>query len=130
MPFLRRSAYLTLEHRVASRLLCFVRTALAFEEAATARAEITEWQRCVDRLEPAELSVLFDWRSAPLETNADVLRAVVSRTDAIGRLFARQALLMETSLGALQASRLSRAHESVPVLFTNEAEAYAYVTSR
>jgi hypothetical protein len=130
MPFLRKSGYVTLEHRVASRLVCFVRSQRPFGDVGTAAGEIGEWTHCLEGLDLAQLGVLLDWRLAPLETDPAVLREVVSRTDAVARRFARQALLMGSTLGMLQASRLSRAHESVPVVFTNEAEAYEYATSR
>ena len=130
MPFLRKSAYLTLEHRVASRLACFVRSHEPFGNVENARQEVSEWLPALEGLELRELSVLLDWRLAPLETNAELLREGVSRTDAIARQFVRQALLMDSSLGVLQARRLSRAHESRAMVFSNEAEAYDYVTSR
>jgi hypothetical protein len=115
---------------VASRLVCFVRSHEPFGSVENARQELSEWLHALEGLELTELSVLLDWRLAPLETNAELLREVVSRTDAIARQFARQALLMESSLGVLQARRLARAHESRPTVFSNEAEAYDYVTSR
>jgi hypothetical protein len=130
MPVLWKSEYMTAEHRVASRIVCFVRSAQPFPSPETVQQEVTEWQRSLGELPLSELGVLLDWRLVPLETNPDILRELVLRTDALARQFARQALLMESSLGVLQANRLSRAHETTPVVFTNEAEAHEYVTSR
>jgi hypothetical protein len=128
MPTLFKSDYATLEHAMASRLVRIVRSVKQFEEAAAAKAEVVRWSVTLDRVDVSELGLLLDWRLVPLTTDPDVLREVVSGTDTIGRRFARHAVLIETPLGALQAARLQRVHDSHPEIFTDEALAYGYVT--
>jgi hypothetical protein len=130
MPTLYKSDYATVEHAVASRLVRVVRTGKQFDNAIVAKSEVARWGGCVDRLELTELGFLLDWRVAPLSTDPEVLREVVLGTHAIGILFARQAILLTSPLGALQSRRLQRMHESEPEIFTDEAQAYEYVTAR
>lgn len=130
MPTLFKSDYATLEHAMASRLVRVIRSARQFEDAVTAKAEVSRWTTNLDRLEVSELGLLLDWRLVPLTTDPDVLREVVSGTDAIGRRFARHAVVIVTPLGALQAKRLQRVHDSHPEIFTDEALAYAYLMER
>lgn len=130
MPTLFKSDYAMVEHAVASRLVRIVRSGKQFDSAVVAKFEVAKWTACLDRLEPSELGFLLDWRLAPLATDPDVLREVVSGTNAVGIRFARHALLMASPLGTLQAKRLQRIHESEPELFTDEAQAYSYVTAR
>jgi hypothetical protein len=130
MPTLFKSDYATIEHAVASRVIRIVRSAKPFESSAHSRAEVVRWRAAVDGLDPTQLGFLLDWRLAPLETDADVLRDVVRGTNEIGCRFVRHAVLVKSPLGALQAKRLQRAHDSEPEIFTDEAEAHAYVTAR
>jgi hypothetical protein len=130
MPTLFKSDYAMVEHAVASRLVRVVRSSKQFDGSFMAKSEVAKWNAAVDRLEVSELGFLLDWRLAPLATDPEVLREVVSGTNAIGLRFARHAVLMTTPLGSLQAKRLQRAHESEPEIFTDEAQAYSYVTAR
>jgi hypothetical protein len=128
MPTLFKSAYATLEHRVASRLVRVARSVQPFASAITAREEVARWADSVSELAVSELGFMLDWRLAPLTTDPEVLRIVVSGTNALGARFARHALLMVSALGELQARRLQRVHESEPEIFTDEDAAYRYVT--
>jgi hypothetical protein len=130
MPTLFKSDYALVEHALASRLVRVVRTSKTFDSAPYAKSEVGRWGSSVENLEYAELGFLLDWRLAPLTTDPEVLRVVVTGTDAIGRRFARHAVLMTSTVGALQAQRLQRVHESAPAVFTDEAEAYGYVMGR
>ena len=130
MPTLYKSDYATVEHAVASRLVRVIRTGKQFDSAYLAKSEVARWGGCVDRLALTELGFLLDWRLGPLSTDSEVLRVVVLGTHAIGVRFAKQAVLLMSPLGALQAQRLQRIHDSEPEIFTDEAQAYSYVTGR
>ena len=130
MPTLFKSDYATLEHAMASRLVRVIRSNKQFEDAVAAKNEVARWNTVLGRLEVSELGLLLDWRLVPLTTDPDVLREVVAGTDSIGCRFARHAVLMTTPLGALQAQRLQRVHESHPEIFTDEQQAYGYVMGR
>jgi hypothetical protein len=130
MPTLFKSDYAIVEHAMASRLVRVIRTNKQFDAGVVARSEVARWGASVDGLELSELGFLLDWRLAPLTTDPDVLREVVSGTNRIGLRFKRHAVLMTSALGALQAQRLQRAHESEPEIFSDEAQAYGYVMGR
>jgi hypothetical protein len=129
MPILLRSAYVLIEHRVASRLLYVTRSSQEFPDAEAAREEVAQWRKVLSA-QSTEVGLLLDWRSAPLTTDGRILREVVRGTDEIGRCFTRQAVLLKSVLGDLQARRLRRLHEAGPELFTDEQKAYEYVTAR
>lgn len=130
MPILFRSAYATVEHRIASRMVRLARSADPFPDAGSARREVARWATCIEPLDVAALGLLLDWRLAPLTIDPELLGAVVSGTNVIGLRFARHAVLMVSPLGALQAKRLQNVHESEPVIFTDEHDAFGYVMGR
>ncbi len=91
----------------------------AFDEAA----------RALDRLDRARFRVLIDLRAAPGRNDPEFERAMASRRSDLLRGFIAAAVLVQTPVGELQISRITREDRSDARVFSDEAKALAWLAA-
>ncbi|HTQ05271.1 MAG TPA: hypothetical protein VMI54_15515 [Polyangiaceae bacterium] len=128
MPTLHRSSHFLVQHHHASGYLLVVRTEAPFESVAQV---VSALDACADSLEGVDFAhhgILFDWRRSPISTDPNIHKALAERMDAVGERFARRAILLATSVGTMQASRVGRTMGNQKMLvFNDEGAAVEYV---
>jgi len=116
------------QHHHASGYLLVVRTEAPFESVAQV---VSALDACADSLEGVDFAhhgILFDWRRSPISTDPNIHKALAERMDAVGERFARRAILLATSVGTMQASRVGRTMGNQKMLvFNDEGAAVEYV---
>jgi hypothetical protein len=129
---LLKGRHFVIQHYRASGYVRIARTAAAFASPEDAAESWKDCDVAVSALDVSRLALLFDWRLAPLSTDARLHRFLVRRSDVYAKQFARCALLVDTPLGKLQSLRVGRAHSTAApiVVLDNEAAAIRYLIGR
>jgi hypothetical protein len=104
------------------------RTSAKFSSIEQAATCLKACDVAFSELNISKLSLLLDWRLAPLSTDPHLHRFLVRSTDVFAARFARS---VATPLGKLQSVRVGRAHSTAaPVVFDDEARALEYLVGR
>jgi hypothetical protein len=131
MSTLYQNAHLMVRHYRASAYVCVVRSAAAFASMTEARAALTACRIALQPVEPSRHGILFDWRQAPISTDPALHKTLVEFMDGMAKPFVRRAILLATTVGAMQANRVGRkTGEQVLSVFGSEPAALEFVTNR
>jgi hypothetical protein len=128
MPTLLRNSFFLVQHHHASGYVVVVRSEAPFESVASV---VTALAACSAALEPVDVThhgILFDWRKSPISTDPNLHKALAERMDALGERFVRRAILLATTVGTMQASRVGRTMGNQKMLvFDDEPAAVKFV---
>ena len=131
MSTLAKGTHLNVQYFRASGYVRIARTSAKFSSIEQAATCLKACDVAFSELNISKLSLLLDWRLAPLSTDPHLHRFLVRSTDVFAARFARSAVLVATPLGKLQSVRVGRAHSTAaPVVFHDEARALEYLVGR
>jgi hypothetical protein len=83
----------------------------------------------VPRLDRRKLVLLLDTRDSPLASDPRLEAGLIASTNVLMEGYRRRAALVQTAVGKLQASRISRSLGAQAGIFDDEAAAIAYLLS-
>jgi hypothetical protein len=131
MPTIYRGVHLSVQHHSASAYMRVVRSEVAIDSVADAIKGFDACQAALASVAVRESGILFDWRRSPMSTDPNLHKLLVARIDDLAKPFARRAILLATTVGTMQASRVGRAlGNQVLTVFDDETAAVEFVTSR
>lgn len=122
ITFLVRNAHWSLEEDVPRRLVILRRSALPFASIEALLASNDEIIDCV-RDEHARFGVVVDMRQAPSRNDPAFENAMRKLRKTLERRFARLSVLVESTVGMLQVSRLERSDGAEYLVTTSEIAA-------
>lgn len=108
-----------------------IRTTQPFASPGEATRAYMKCRAAIASIPMSSCGILLDFRDAPMSTDARLHRALVEQGDALTKPFGRRAVLVATSVGAMQTRRVSRTYSStLPEIFDEEVAARRYVSTR
>jgi hypothetical protein len=129
MFVLHQDPSLSMQRHPDASYVLVVRSAKQFGSVHRVATSLRACAKAIGDLDTSRMGLLLDWRLAPLTTDPVLLKHVVQHTDTFAKAFARRALLVATPVGLMQSERIGRTIDHAkPVLFTDEADAIAYVS--
>jgi hypothetical protein len=130
MPTLHQNAYFLLQHHVASGYVSLIRSAKALTSAILADRALFACRTALESLDVSQCGILLDYRQAPMSTDSQIQKSLVSHGDALSAPFCRRAILIGTPVGTMQVHRINRTHSSnPPAVFSDELAAIMYLTT-
>jgi hypothetical protein len=131
MTTLLRSAHFLVQHHVASSYVQVIRTEEPFLRIDTAARAFGACEQALDGVDRATSGIMLDFRRAPLSSDPELDKVIVTRSDVLVIPFARSAILVATRVGVMQADRIHRAYSQSGVsVFHEESAALRYVAGR
>jgi hypothetical protein len=129
MPTLHRDNHFLVQHQHASGYVLVVRSEAPFESTTSAIVALGACRSALAKVDVTKHGILFDWRKSPISTDPNLHKALAEHMDALGERFDRRAILLKTTVGTMQASRVGRTMGNQKMLvFDDEAAAVTYVT--
>ncbi len=126
-----RGEHFSIQHFRASGYVRVRRSDVALAKIGEAVHALGECSAALGSIEAPRYGILFDWRRSPLSTDPSLHRVLANQIDSLAAPFARRALLVGSTVGLMQASRVGRNHGDQKMsVFDDERAAIAYVTTR
>ena len=126
---IHRGEHFSVQHHRASGYVCVVRSKTPFASVTDAIDGLSACRAVLQGIERSCHGVLFDWRRSPISTDPTLHKALAQQMDKLAEAFTRCAILLATTVGTMQASRVGRTLGNQKMLvFDDESAAIAYVT--
>lgn len=130
MPTIYRGVYLSIQHHSASAYMRVVRSEVPIDSVADVTKGFDACRAALSSVAVCEPGILFDWRRSPMSTDPNLHKLLALRIDELAKPFARRAILLATTVGTMQASRVGRTLGSQEMsVFDDEAAAVEFITS-
>jgi len=130
MRTLHADPYVTVTLDDSTSVVRYTRSSQAYPSIAELRACNEKVRAAFSTLPSGKLSLLIDVQSAP-PRNDDAFEAeVLEALRLLATQFPVRATLVRTAVGKLQTQRLARTRDDDVQVFSNEAEALAYLSRR
>jgi len=129
VPVVVSNPYFTLSHDDARGIWRLTRSSVPLA-LADVEAAFSPVVRAVERVERTRAGLLIDIRDAPFRNDPPLEVELDRQMRRVIAGFLRFAVLVKTSTGALQVSRVSRQqHQDEPFVFRDEMDAVAFLLS-
>lgn len=118
---------MTLTFDEAAGLVQYKRSSESYPSIDVLRECNRKIRSALEALPSGKLSMLVDVRDAPPRNDAAFEAEVLESLRLLAAQFPRRATLVRTAVGKLQTQRLARAREDTVRIFSDEAEALAFL---
>jgi hypothetical protein len=119
-------AFFAVQLDEARKLVLVTRSKEPFPRIDDVRTSITQLVGAIQSLDRASLALLLDLRAGPARNDEDFEKVVGTLPQGTAGFRAR-ATLVRSAAGRLQIQRIGRTHGRSPAVFTDEAEALAFL---
>lgn len=129
--FLLQSSFAVIAHLPGTSVVRFKRLSETSDDPAIARTSMQQMLDALNQIDRANHCLLMDMRDGPTHHASPEFERVLGefRPKIMGG-FAKVAVLVKTSVGRLQVSRMAREDNLTVRIFDDEAEALAFLTGR
>jgi hypothetical protein len=123
-----RNPYLVLRHDAARKLVVLNRLSLPYASIEDMRAAFTSIEEAMKHVSRPRSVLLIDSRQAPARNDPAFEEEFARLRRSYMANFRKIGILVQTAVGVLQASRFSRIDDMDVGVFTEPAEAFAYLS--
>jgi hypothetical protein len=127
---LHADPYVTVTLDDTASVLRYTRSSTAYPAIEALRDCHAKLRAAFGTLPNGKLALLIDVRSAPPRNDAAFETEILEALRLLAAQFPVRATLVKTAVGRLQTQRLARTRDDAAQVFTDEAEALAYLTRR
>jgi hypothetical protein len=128
---IHRGKHFAIQHFRASAYVRVNRSEAPLKSVADAIQALGECRDALSTIDATRHGILFDWRRSPMSTDPELHRSLAELTDALAAPFARRAILLATTVGVMQASRVGRTLGNQKMaIYDDEQAAVEHVTRR
>ncbi len=120
------SVHWIMEQQPAQKLVLLERTPVPWTQLEQLVEENIHILVCLNGLEP-DLGLLVDMRQAPIRNDSSFENAMAALREGLHQHFQRVAVLLDSSLGELQASRIERDERNVALVTRSESNARSFL---
>ena len=106
------------------------RTATPVDTLENFARQLESMATFITKVDTSRLGLLFDVRDGPMRNDPEFEAIIAPYRDKMFHRFRRVAMLLKTPAGKLQAMRLNEVRTGKVTIFTDEAEAIAFLKAR